>query len=136
MDSFSLFPCLYVSMMFETLVESRLHCNTLQGPGFFQLTVSNITLQDPGTFQLTVPNITLQDPGTFQLTVSNITLQDPGTFQLTVSNVTVEDNGTYICQVNTEPPANQVFIFIQPSKDLFFHSFFHPLIHVLLSFII
>ncbi|XP_023320862.1 lachesin isoform X2 [Eurytemora carolleeae] len=36
-----------------------------------------------------------------------LSIQDPGTFQLTVSNVTVEDNGTYICQVNTEPPANQ-----------------------------
>ena len=38
--------------------------------------------------------------------------QEAGGFHLLIRSVREEDNGTYICQVNTEPPINQVTIYL------------------------
>ena len=34
--------------------------------------------------------------------------QEAGGFHLHITSVKEDDNGTYICQVNTDPPINQV----------------------------
>ena len=38
----------------------------------------------------------------------SLSFQEAGGFHLHIRDVSEDDNGTYICQVNTDPPINQV----------------------------